>query len=271
MRMMRAIYALDAMRVAAGTTMGQLPPPGARPRLRVPPVRITTKSERSPMLRPLSSRGLAVTALVALATPAAVRAQGPNPYEPPPRGQFTPFGAYQWGGTYDTDAFGATPAGKLKENDGFSWGAILSFHAPYGSSLELFYLRQDTNINFTSGTSGTRDVGGFANNYIQIGGRRDFPTGGKASPFLSASLGTNILDAKGSGLGSSWHFAWTLGGGTIVKANDRVGLRMDVRWMVTPVSSGTYANYCTVWGCYVASGRAWLHQGNASGGLAIAF
>jgi hypothetical protein len=46
---------------------------------------------------------------------------------------------------------------------------------------------------------------------------------------------------------------------------------MDIRWMVTPVPSGTYSTWCNAWGCYTGSGSAWLHQGQAGAGLVFAF
>jgi hypothetical protein len=53
--------------------------------------------------------------------------------------------------------------------------------------------------------------------------------------------------------------------------NRRVGLRVDVRWMVTPVPSGTYATWCNFWGCAVAQGTSWLNQGHVGGGVVFAF
>ena len=113
---------------------------------------------------------LIATLLVAgMASPA--RAQGPHRFE------LTPFGSYSWGGTFDTDQLSNVPAGELQENASFSWGAILSFLRGPDYAAEIYYLRQDTDVDFHRNGGDTRKVSDFANNYIQIGARRSIRTG----------------------------------------------------------------------------------------------
>lgn len=207
-----------------------------------------------------------ITTLLVAAMASPAQAQGPHRFE------LTPFGSYSWGGTFSTDALSNVPAGDLHENASFSWGAILSFLRGPDYAAEIMYLRQDTDVDFKRNGGDTRKVSDFANNYIQIGARRSIRTGSGLAPFISASVGMNILDPKNSDLDSSTRFAWTLGGGALYMAeNGRVGLRMDIRWMVTPVQSGTYGSWCSVWGCYATGGMEWLHQGQAGAGLILPF
>ena len=56
-----------------------------------------------------------------------------------------------------------------------------------------------------------------------------------------------------------------------MKPASRIGVRLDLKWMVTPVPSGTYGTWCDYWGCFAAEGTAWLNQGYVGGGLIIAF
>lgn len=217
----------------------------------------------------LPLRALAILSLVSLALVPSVESQV---YRPAPRVEFTPFGGYQWGGTLDTDAFGTVRSGELTEEDAFSWGVILSFMAQRNSAVELFYLRQDTDVKFNPDLEETRTVGKLANNYVQLGVRQDFPAGGNVRPFVSVSMGINVLDPEAGDIGTSTRFSWSLGGGakwTI--PNQRVGFRLDARWMVTPVPSGTYGSWCDVWGCYAVEGTDWLNQGQVSGGLVFSF
>ena len=194
-------------------------------------------------------------------------------YTRPPRFEITPFGAYNWGGSFDTDAFGGILAGELSENDSFSWGVITSFLAGRGSAVELWYLRQDTDVSFNADLAGgSTGVGDFANNYIQLGFRQELAVGQRFHPFISGSMGVNVLDPKAADIGTSTRFSWSLGGGAKYMANNnRVGFRLDLRWLVTPVPSGTYGTWCDYWGCYVTEGTAWLHQGSVGGGLIFAF
>jgi hypothetical protein len=210
-----------------------------------------------------------ITTVLVAGTASPVRAQY---YGASHRFEITPFGSYQWGGSFNTNSFATIPAGELSENGSFAWGAVMSFLAERYSAAELYYLRQDTKVEFAGVGAGKREVGDFANNYIQLGVRQGIPNESNVIPFITASLGVNILDPKSSSLGTSTRFAWSLGGGGMfMQPGKRVGVRMDVKWMVTPVPSGTYGTWCDYWGCYVTEGTSWLHQGSAGAGLVIAF
>jgi opacity protein-like surface antigen len=220
---------------------------------------------------PVTARAVAlITTMLASSTGSPARAQ--VGYTPPKRFEITPFGSYQWGGSFDTQGFSNILAGEIQEQASFSWGGILSFLAAGNSAVELYYLRQDTDVDFNPNGGQKRTVGtGFSNNYVQLGVRQGLPRTEGISPFITASMGINVLDAKDSD--SSTRFAWSLGGGLkyMVPNNDRLGFRLDVKWMVTPVPSGTYGTWCDYWGCYVTSGTDWLHQGSAGLGLVFAF
>ena len=224
------------------------------------------------MSRPsVASRALALLAAVLLVSAAGSRAAAQGGYTPPKRVELTPFGSYQWGGSFDTQGISNILPGEINENASFSWGGILSFLAAGNSAVELYYLRQDTNVDFDPNGGQKRTVGDFANNYVQLGVRQGLPKTEGLAPFITASMGINVLDAKD--VDSSTRFAWSLGGGVkyMVPNNPRLGFRADVRWMVTPVPSGTYGTWCDVWGCYTTSGTDWLHQGSAGLGLVLAF
>lgn len=213
-----------------------------------------------------STRAFAVAMLVALVAASPVRAQEYSTYG---RFELTPFGGYNWGGSFSTDAGSNFPSGELSAASTGSWGVIISRLQYAGTAAEIFYLRQDASVTFDGKGEAPRDVGTLANNYIQIGGRRALRAEG-VSPFISASLGTNILDSDNNG--AVWRFAFTLGGGVKVPlGNPRYALRVDARWLATLVPSGDLESWCSVWGCYTASGSTLLNQGSATAGLSIGF
>jgi len=185
-----------------------------------------------------------------------------------PRFEISPIVGYQWGGSFEADA------GDLKLDDGVAWGVVLSFLAHGSSALELTYLRQDTDLRFdpVGTTPPLQQTAGFSMNYIQIGGRQEFPRG-KARPFISGSLGINVLDLKAEGFGSETRFSWSVGGGLIYMLGEsgRFGLRTDIKYWSTPVPSGDYGTWCDFYGCFVVEGTDWVGQGQASGGLVFAF
>jgi hypothetical protein len=186
--------------------------------------------------------------------------------------EIIPYGGYQWGGSFETDAGGTFPAGELRLTDGFSWGVILS-KLVYGSgAVELTYLRQDTDIEFKTLAGVTENKGGFAVNYIQIGGRQEFGQPGGFRPFLGASLGIGIFDPKNDNIGSETRFSWSVGGGLVkMLSNQRTGIRIDGKLWMTPVPSGDYGTWCDFYGCFVTQGTAWVSQGQVTGGLIFAF
>jgi opacity protein-like surface antigen len=188
------------------------------------------------------------------------------------RFEIVPVAGYQWGGSFETNVGNGFPAGTLRLKDSFAWGAILSFLAYGNSAIELTYLRQDTDVEFDPVAGSRTNLGGFAMNYIQIGGRQHFGTGGRLSPFASFSLGINILDPAGEGLDSQTRFSWSFGGGAqYMFASGRAGLRTDIKFWATPVPSGDYGTWCDFYGCFVTEGTAWVTQGQLSGGLVLAF
>jgi hypothetical protein len=223
------------------------------------------------MVRP-PSVVLAVTAGLALTLGSAPVAAQLMEVQQRARFELVPFAGYQWGGTYETDAGGTFPAGELHLQPSFAWGGILSFLAADNGAVELTYLRQDTDIEFNRVAGGSTQLGGFATNYIQIGGRGEFDTGGGIRPFLGGSLGVAILDPKAEGIGSETRFSWSVGGGLIkMFSSQRVGIRLESKLWITPVPSGDYGTWCDFYGCFVVEGTAWVTQGQASGGLVFAF
>jgi len=189
------------------------------------------------------------------------------------RFEFTPYAGYQWGGAFETDALSTVaPAGELRLNDSFVYGGILSFLYGMRGAVELTYLRQDTDISFDPVIGTATQLGSFAVNYIQIGGRQGFGTGSALQPFFDLSLGIGIFDPKAEGIGSSTRFSWSFGGGAIYMfPSQKIGLRTDLKMWVTPVPSGEYGTWCDFYGCFVAEGTAWVTQGQITGGLVFAF
>ena len=52
------------------------------------------------------------------------------------RFEIIPVAGYVWGGSYETDASSAFPAGHLRISPSFAWGGIISFLAHGGSAAD---------------------------------------------------------------------------------------------------------------------------------------
>jgi len=218
-----------------------------------------------------SSVVLSVSTGLALCLAAPVEAQLTEVRDK--RFEITPFAGYQWGGSIDTHAGGSLPAGDLRLKDSFAWGAVVSFLAAMGSAIELTYLRQDTDIEFDPAAGGTKtNLGGFAVNYLQFGGRQEFGHSVQFRPFIDGSLGIGILDPGAEQLGSSTRFSWSIGGGArYLFASERAGIRADIKLWSTPVPSGEIGVWCGFYSCVAAEGTDWITQGQLSGGLTFLF
>jgi hypothetical protein len=189
------------------------------------------------------------------------------------RFEITPVAGYMWGGSIDTRPGSSLPAGSLKFNDSFAYGAIVSFLAAMGSAVELIYQRQDTDIQFDPAAGGAvATLGDFAVNYIQLGGRQEFGHSEKIHPFVSGSLGIGIFDPGEPSLGSDTRFSWSIGGGLkYTLASGKLGIRSDIKLWSTPIPSGEIGVWCGFYSCVAAEGTDWVTQGQWTGGLVFAF
>jgi hypothetical protein len=215
---------------------------------------------------------LVVAGLACVLGTRPVEAQLEETHEP--RFELTPFVGYQWGGSFETFGNGVTPSGELELSDEVSYGGILGFVTTPESVVEITYLREDADISFNPvGAGSTTQLGGFAMNYLQLGGRFEFGNSPKLRPFVTVSAGINILDPKTEGIDSDTKFSWSLGTGGRYKLGEsgRASLRFDARLWVTPVPSGDYGVWCDFYGCFAAEGTAWVTQGTLSGGLGFSF
>ena len=160
--------------------------------------------------------GFVVVALTSLTSFGASRASAQLQEMPrQQRFQIAGFAGYQWGGSFETSAFGNFSAGALKLNGAANYGGVMSFLAEPYTAVELWYLRSDDNIYFQplAGIKTDFAQNGFATNYFHIGGRQEFPTGTDLHPFINGSLGITVFDPKAPNIGTSTRFSFALGGG----------------------------------------------------------
>jgi hypothetical protein len=224
-------------------------------------------------VRPKMIRPFLILHAASIALLLAPQVQAQLTEVPEKRFELTPLAGYQWGGSIDTRGGGSVPQGTLQLKDSFTWGLVLSTLARMGTAVEITYLRQDTDIEFDpAGAGATTNLGGFAVNYIQIGGRQEFGRGGQLRPFVSGSLGLGIMDPKEGGLDATTRFSWSVGGGAkYMFANERTGIRADVKLWATPVPSGEIGVWCGFYSCVAAEGTDWVTQGQVTGGIVVAF
>jgi len=183
-----------------------------------------------------------------------------------PKPEISVMAGYMWGGST------LTVNGELKIEDGTNYGVMLDLPLPQkGITLELFYTRLDSKLNFKSRTLSVEDSTLFdmSTNYIQIGGLKEVETGTNLRPFGIFAIGTTIFSPKTSAYSDQWVLSFSLGGGLKYYISERFGIRLDGRFLF-PVYLAGGGFYCGTGGCGAGIGSSpVILQGFIDGGVII--
>ena len=138
--------------------------------------------------------------------------------------------------------------GRLDIDESGSFGFTLDIPVQQNARVELFYWRQNSQVEFQPfvGTPSATDVGV---EYYQVGGMTEFPQGNLA-PYGLLTLGTTRLIAKGNLSGDEWRFSGTLGAGLKIAPQGRVGVKFEARLLLTANNTGS-SFWCGTGGCAV--------------------
>jgi len=129
-----------------------------------------------------------------------------------------------------TDYFNGTIKG------GFQWGGGLEYMMIPGQSVELSYLRLDSNAPMEyydkSSTIGGKKKTDFdvATNYILIGSNRYFGMNPKVEPYGGLQAGMaifNVTNPDNGNSGSATKFAWGAKLGVNIWASEKVGIKIQ--------------------------------------------
>lgn len=114
---------------------------------------------------------------------------------------------------------------------GFQWGGGFEYMMSPVQSVELSYLRLNTDarITYYDGRQKTSDFD-VATNYILLGGNRYFPSSGIVEPYAGLQAGVAIFNIENPDTGRSDNatkFAWGMKLGLNIWATDNVGLKIQ--------------------------------------------
>ena len=184
--------------------------------------------------------------------------------------ELVPFVGWMFGGAYELDV------GDLEVEDDIGYGGTLSFNMGRGAFIDLTYIRQDSKIDFTSPLAPPDTDIDLSTNYLYIGGHREFGQyQAPFRPYIGGTLGMVIFDpsVNGEDRENREEFSLGLNGGfkAFFGAEQRFGLRGEIRGMWSWIPSDDYGYWCDFYGCFVVQGTNTVAQGLASGGLIIKF
>ena len=205
---------------------------------------------------------LSIMILILTLTPAALMAEKLQI-------EITPLFGYQLGGATDFDE------GRVDIADSITYGIVFSIvDLPGGFSVDLSYTRADSTLDFTATDTPTYSNASFgmATNYILAGVNKDFLKK-RIRLFIGADIGAAWFDSKESTVNDAWLFALDLKGGMKIYLGERLGLRLQSRFLV-PMNlsdSGLFIGIGTGGGSggLTLGGTAVHYQGDFSLGLIV--
>ena len=177
-----------------------------------------------------------LTLLAALGTACAVVLPAAA-QEPLLRFELTPYGAYRFGGEFESQPENeGDPVREFDLREGNAQGLMLDIRTNAGNTQwEVLYAHQATEIEtqatFTGGPVLDLDV-----EYFQFGGTYLFDDKSDSTvPFVAMTAGVARFDPDLGGVEAESYFSGSLGGGVQLRANKRVGVRLEARAFATLV------------------------------------
>ncbi|WP_396171976.1 outer membrane beta-barrel protein [Flavobacterium sp.] len=140
----------------------------------------------------------------------------------------------------------------------FQYGLGAEFYIRPTKSIELKYLRMDSDVTFSSYKLNESRIDKAAINYILIGGNNYFPTSNpNIKPYLGLDLGVGWLNAE---TGSHTGFAWDFKAGVKIKTSDSTALKLQGYFQTIWASYGGDSYYYPGWGTVYYPENSSLYQ-----------
>lgn len=187
--------------------------------------------------------------------------------------EITPYYGFQFNGKV-TGYYG-----DLNLRDAAMYGGSIDIKVQKSMEIELFYSRSDTRADFVEYRGPTYKLTDVSVNYFQIGVVRHAMKKDNVVLYGVGSLGATLLSPSGTPYDETpekyyfdnyWLFSLTLGGGAKIFLSDRVGIRLEGRFMI-PITwaGGGFMVGTGGSGFYLGGGSAILQAG-LSAGLIVA-
>src|SRR5262245_34478113 len=153
---------------------------------------------------------------------------------PLPRFEVTPFVGYRMGGDFDVDV-GASSTQNADLDDHGSFALALDLRRDEESQYELFYSRQETNLEPDSPLGSL----GLNVEYLHLGGTLDVDQDLLLKPYVVGTLGITRLSPEPGRSSDNTRFSVSLGGGVRVPVSQHFSLRFEARGFLTFVNTDT--------------------------------
>jgi opacity protein-like surface antigen len=187
--------------------------------------------------------------------------------------EITGYGGGQLNGGIDLST---TLFRRIEVTNSASYGAILGALVGdhYGVEFQWNHNQADTLAEPLAGGSGIKVFSLNSNQYMGNFLFHATPPDARVRPFVFFGLGANNLSPDRNGVDGTTKFAWALGAGAKYNIGKHFGLRGQIRWAptyITTTSTGGY--WCDpFWGgCWVSGESHYLHEADFTGGITLRF
>ena len=147
--------------------------------------------------------------------------------------ELTPFGAYRFGGSFEVDGSNAD----YELDDSSSYGLIVNFRHQANTQWEILYSRQQSQAELSETTGGDPFVD-VDMHILQVGGTYH-GDGDTVRPYVAVTIGGTHIEVRSSGTKSDNFLSGSIGIGLQIRANERLGLRLEARAYSTLMNSDT--------------------------------
>jgi hypothetical protein len=209
-------------------------------------------------------RTLIIIVVCMLAWPSSAAAQ-----EVHDRFELTPYAAFRFGGEFEE----RDGNGNFAFDERSAEGLIFGFRgAAQDGQWEALYAHQQTRVETAAGAGGDRELE-LDVDYLHFGGAYRF-AGTSIRPFVSATAGAAHFSPRLPGFGSETFLSGSLGGGVQLRADKRVGVRLEGRLFATFLGhdADIFCHASSVTNtCAIAVASSPLIQWEAGAGLVFRF
>jgi opacity protein-like surface antigen len=176
--------------------------------------------------------------------------------------ELIPFGGYRF-----SSGLNSIQGVNIDVKDGAAFGVAIDGRMAYNTAVELYYGHWRGDVEVRDNLLGRTVTGELGRDDIMINGVwYAMRPGAMTRPYFTAGLGCAIYSAPGAS--TTGRFAWDIGAGLRHDFNERMGLRIDGRYMPTWVTTGNSV-WCDPFYCYPVSSGEFFDQFELTGGLII--
>jgi len=199
------------------------------------------------------------------------------------RFEISPFVGYRTTGSIDGAVLELSD---FKFQDGLAYGLSLGYRVNQMFTFEVLWSRVDSTLTAQMTGAGEKELSKLSTDHIHA----DFLVFGlndsyKLRPYFLIGLGATIANPKATDFSTGdinpdgksidpdaeSRFSWTLGGGVLINASERVGVKLQAKWLPTYINT-TSEIWIDWWGyAWVVPVSNYMNQWEFTGALVFRF